>query len=1039
MTVAAAGSNITMGDDEILVRSVSGGVEVLVISEGPGTRLQSDSDECTPVRGRSASIICSAAVTAIFIDYRPITSATTTVVLAPMDTVFQGGSGDDYFQGGPGNDKIYGNAGNDTLFADDEDGPYGDDLVDGGPGRDIIDGMGGTNYIFARDGERDTRVECATRGVPGAVGYGEWDIDLDVPINCLPIPIPEDLPPVSFLQVQPTWDSRSGMNLVWGAPEAPLGTRIADYEIERSVSVGAGDYVQLATVRPNQLRYVDPCVPFGVLVFYRVRAQYEAIATGLVSVGAWRGVQNFNPAIPTRAFDAQMNYTGMQETPSGPATRPSIEMALQSTLPQVSECFGVRYLVEVSSTGNRDRELPPFQFLGQFPQTRGSGEREDLRQQFLLWSVERQRFVSARVTAFWVIDDAWRDRYGFGYPSAVAGAMVSAQRDINRPNVLITSGVFTNDAGVRVNNLNARWGANDSIQVSWQPPSNFPGITNMRGYEVCTWTNSNSTVYTANYPPVQNMYCQVVRMEARSLSFTASQWCSSADLPVGDNCAALRSQAYVQVRPWVGNARVELLSPGTAWRDWNRHTWVTARPTSTRAASMVAQQVVSPAAAPNLGDCVKDPDPSNPQSSATTIACTQPHNVEIFAVGTASDDLGVPSQAVVTAQQRNDWCTPPGGTTVVPVILDHLGVPGATIALRRSFNIQLPTDEQWLAGERWVGCGVSVLNQTTRTYESWSGTAAAKTAAEGAGWLLACTPDRPTSGATYAGGPCASAGFVLVDSVVASGAAGTPYPGAALQARAEDECRPIAQEWLRTTLAPGDSTGFAATLPSQAAWDAGNRTVQCWIPFTRWPGQVTNAVAPSPIPADAMVTLDGPTEAAAAVPAEFRVSAMTAAGNPLVSAPITVTVSGAATVGGGGREYGGVTDALGEFEFEVMPGARGTFTVRAGLPGMQSASVTASITSVPVPSATITITGKGGRVGKKAGVIIAGTVEGLAPRTMVVPHFRVQGTKSFKKAKPIRVSEQGTIRWRRASGKPVTVFMKSGETTSNRVTVRPRR
>ncbi|MFM8774605.1 MAG: septum formation family protein, partial [Actinomycetota bacterium] len=277
------------------------------------------------------------------------------------------------------------------------------------------------------------------------------------------------------------------------------------------------------------------------------------------------------------------------------------------------------------------------------------------------------------------------------------------------------------------------------------------------------------------------------------------------------------------------------------------------------------------------GDCLSVTDITSVTSAAESVACSQSHNAEIFRIGTAPDSTGLPSQAFVTAQQLNTMCTASEATTALAEALDHLGIKGATIPTRMYLSVLLPTDAQWNAGTRTVQCIVGVTSDNAdglATAQSWTGAAAQKTASEGAGWLLACLAAAPSTGTTLPTQSCTPTSWTLVDGGTSvTGSAASPYPGATLQAAADDVCRPIAESWT----APAKRAGlqFSAVLPPEDAWSAGVHVTSCWIPFSSWDGAVT--LTPStPIPADAKVTVTGTATAFASSTSSYVVRAASA-------------------------------------------------------------------------------------------------------------------------------------------------------------------
>lgn len=466
-------------------------------------------------------------------------------------------------------------------------------------------------------------------------------------------------------------------------------------------------------------------------------------------------------------------------------------------------------------------------------------------------------------------------------------------------------------------------------------------------------------------------------------------------------------------------------------------TFVTALAGATLLGGALVAVPAQAAETPEIGECLEYADLESLDSPGTSVACATEHNAEVFAVGVAPDDLGLPSQAFLPDQRRSELCTPPGGTNARAAMLDYLGLRDASIPLRTYFAVKLPTDEQWTAGDRWVRCLIAVNYQGTEVpvlFQSWSGSAPDRVVSSGAGWLLTCGDGTPASGSFTTIVRCDGERWALVaNGVEVSGTAGTPYPGAALQAAADAACSTRVTPWLQD----GATTSIAA-LVTREEWEAGGRVALCWIRFADWNGQVSDAPAPTPIPDDATLVVGGSTAAVAGTAQVYRVTAAIADDTPLPRLDASVTVTGAAALAGGGTRIDVTTGGEGYADVTIVAGKSGTFTVTAALTGAPTVtgSLQVTITAAPKPTPAISIRGKRATVSKKKGVAITGVTIGLAARASVVPHFQLAGQRNFTKAKAVKVAANGTFTWTRVAPKAITVYVTSGKVTSNRVTVR---
>lgn len=681
-------------EEELLVRSTRGGYQVVMTGEDAQPRLTA-SGNCRATGSQpSREVTCEGIVTSLTIDYVILRTSTITVVTAPISTTFLGGLGNDEFYGGPGNDMVYGNWGDDVLFGDDEDGPYGDDLIVGGIGSDLIDGVGGSNEIKARDGEKDFRVQCADASIPGASGIGIWDIGLDVPINCSPVPPDQprdfaatvgswrnnqrirvnftwsqpraDAPPIDgYTLVYPTGDKQTdiavkslpadatswevdltssitpgrklailqakgtaggvasatveftipprlaapamtrvevgtdlfetqeGLYVTWTLPRVPDALTLRGIEVERRVPAeyrSGPEWRFLADVSPKDRWFLDPCVPPGLSLDYRVRAYYLATGTDLVFTSEWRQASGMQlgfmsgkapaPSVPDIIF------TGISPEGNLPRADQSagVRVDFNGAVPRASDCFGLAYDVDYSQRKPSSEIESNFMALGSVnPREEGkpAGADRVLNSHFRLGAGAIGQFVRARIQSRWSLDRIWQQRHGAGFNDQVLAMGMSVAR-LSRyisDEAQTRVPVYLSNDGATVRNLRVDWRDGLGLRVAWDAPdASNPNTVNLRGYEVCL-LNVQQYVYSTDYPTLSFVRCWITAPDQRVFTPSAEDWCpAQSRFAVFYGCASYRRYMFAQVRPWVGETKAESVFPINVWSDWNRNTFVAARP-----------------------------------------------------------------------------------------------------------------------------------------------------------------------------------------------------------------------------------------------------------------------------------------------------------------------------------------------------------------------------------------------------------------------------------------------------------------------------
>ena len=375
-------------------------------------------------------------------------------------------------------------------------------------------------------------------------------------------------------------DRRQGINVTWTAPADSPGVTLTGYTIQRRVPAElreGPEWRDMITLGATSVTWVDPCLPPNLAVTYRVTPTYEITPSKTPTPGASAEVTAVSPSFverPPAPTSSRVDFNGNFMINGRP-----IQVFLEATTsgPQVDvgECFGINY--EYYHSGSS--------FVGVDSQPRGTrGATATSYPALYLSGIQADRALSFRVNSAWVIDAEWRRSYGAGWNyENVKDLAVLSVGNKSSAAVDAAGSVYTSTSGVSVSNLTVKRDAGTfDYRVAWTPPpSSDPNTANVRGYEVCSYSLING-VYTGlrinpKFPTyTTKMRCRVVSPSATTTTLEQAHWCPSLAV-----CALQARNFFVQVRPWVGVQRPQSIgTSSTVWVDWNRSTFVTARPAS---------------------------------------------------------------------------------------------------------------------------------------------------------------------------------------------------------------------------------------------------------------------------------------------------------------------------------------------------------------------------------------------------------------------------------------------------------------------------
>ncbi|MFM7596762.1 MAG: hypothetical protein ACKO70_00060, partial [Actinomycetota bacterium] len=327
----------------------------------------------------------------------------------------------------------------------------------------------------------------------------------------------------------------------------------------------------------TSVTWADPCLPPALVVTYRVTPMYDVPGSKTPAPGPSADAPAFSPSFverPPAPTAARVDFNGNFTINGRPV---QVFLEATTTGPQVDsgECFGINY--EYYHSGNS--------FVGVDTQPRGTrGESATSNPALYLSGIQADRALSFRVNSAWVIDAEWRRSYGAGWKYEwVKDLAVLSVGNKSSASLNATGSVYTSTTGVSVSNVSVKRDAGTfDYRVSWTPPpSTDPNAANIRGYEVCSYSLING-VYSGlatnpKFPTyTTKMRCRIVSSSTTATTLEQAFWCPSLAV-----CALQARNFFVQLRPWVGVQRPQSIgTSSTVWVDWNRNTFVTARPAS---------------------------------------------------------------------------------------------------------------------------------------------------------------------------------------------------------------------------------------------------------------------------------------------------------------------------------------------------------------------------------------------------------------------------------------------------------------------------
>jgi hypothetical protein len=230
--------------------------------------------------------------------------------------------------------------------------------------------------------------------------------------------------------------------------------------------------------------------------------------------------------------------------------------------------------------------------------------------------------------------------------------------------------------------------------------------------------------------------------------------------------------------------------------------------------------------AATVGNCFnyKSSGTKDQAASAPAVDCTTPHTAQTYWTGTLPESFGVPEKAKAASRLKQiQPCT-------VKNLNAFVNLGDRKLPTRLQSVSIFPSKAQWGAGQRWVRC--DVVFRAGKSYKPLSTPMAEFVATTPISQLNFCTPRVPGNRTTSAY-PCTNVKKKWI-MILERNLGTTPtkkFPGSrAVEFQTKRICENAAKPYVTLK----KYYPWWAIWPASAGWSRGDRTAQCFVPYSEF-------------------------------------------------------------------------------------------------------------------------------------------------------------------------------------------------------------
>ena len=227
-----------------------------------------------------------------------------------------------------------------------------------------------------------------------------------------------------------------------------------------------------------------------------------------------------------------------------------------------------------------------------------------------------------------------------------------------------------------------------------------------------------------------------------------------------------------------------------------------------------------------VGNCFdyKSSGTKDQAASAPAVDCATPHAAQTYWVGTLPENFGVPAKATAASRLKaTQPCTIDSINAFVNIVDPKLPT--------RLQNVSIfPSRAQWGAGQRWVRC--DVVFREGNSYKQLSTPVAEFVAATPSSQLNFCTSGVPGNRTTSAY-PCTNVkkNWIMILEKNLGTTPTKKFPGART---VENQTKRICENAAKPYVTLKKYYPWWAIWPDSAGWSRGDRTAQCFVPYSEY-------------------------------------------------------------------------------------------------------------------------------------------------------------------------------------------------------------